>query len=80
MRQEEGKRHVSRRWMWTSGLKHWIIRLRDETPTPMSLHGGADVFSTAVGMVIVTTLLTPPVLRRAFAGVASPDISMQESS
>ncbi len=39
-----------------------------------------DIFSTAVGLVIVTTLLTPPVLRRAFANVASPDLSMQESS
>jgi Kef-type K+ transport system membrane component KefB len=41
---------------------------------------GADIFSTAVGMVIATTLLTPPVLRRAFASVASRDLSMQESS
>ena len=39
-----------------------------------------DIFSTAVGLVIVTTLLTPPVLRRAFAGVAPPDFSMQKSS
>jgi Kef-type K+ transport system membrane component KefB len=41
---------------------------------------GPAVFSTAVSMVIVTTLLTPPLLRRAFASAASPDLSIQEAS
>lgn len=41
---------------------------------------GVDILSATVGMVIVTTLLTPPLLRRAFARAASPDLSMQESS
>ena len=40
---------------------------------------GLEVFSTAVGMVIVTTLLTPTLLRRAFASAASPDSSLQDS-
>jgi Kef-type K+ transport system membrane component KefB len=41
---------------------------------------GPEVFSTAVGMVIVTTLLTPPLLRRAFPGAATADLSIQEAS
>jgi Kef-type K+ transport system membrane component KefB len=36
---------------------------------------GPVVFSTAVGMVIVTTLLTPPLLRRASASAEPPDVS-----
>jgi Kef-type K+ transport system membrane component KefB len=41
---------------------------------------GPEVFATAVGMVIVTTLLTPPLLRRAFAGAATADFSKYEAS
>ena len=41
---------------------------------------GPQVFSAAVGMVIVTTLLTPPLLRRAFASTVSADFSTQEAS
>ena len=41
---------------------------------------GPEVFSTAVGMVIVTTLFTPPLLRRAFASTVSPDSSIHEAS
>ena len=41
---------------------------------------GVDVFSVAVGIVIVTVLLTPLLLRRAFARAAAPNLPMQESS
>ena len=41
---------------------------------------GVDVFSVAVGIVIVTVLLTPLLLRRAFACAAAPNLPMQESS
>ena len=38
------------------------------------------VLSVAVGIVIVTVLLTPLLLRRAFARAAAPNLPMQESS
>jgi Kef-type K+ transport system membrane component KefB len=41
---------------------------------------GVDVFSVAVGIVIVTVLLTPLLLRRAFAGAATPNLPAQKSS
>ncbi len=41
---------------------------------------GVEVFSVAVGIVIVTVLLTPVLLRRAFARAAAPNLPMQESS
>ena len=41
---------------------------------------GVEVFSVAVGIVIVTVLLTPLLLRRAFARAAAPNLPMQESS
>ena len=41
---------------------------------------GVDVFSVAVGIVIVTVLLTPLLLRRAFARAAAPNLPAQESS
>ncbi len=40
---------------------------------------GVDVFSVAVGIVIVTVLLTPLLLRRAFAGAAAPNLPAQKS-
>jgi len=39
---------------------------------------GVDLFSVAIGVVIVTVLLTPILLRRAFARDAAPDLSAQE--
>jgi Kef-type K+ transport system membrane component KefB len=39
---------------------------------------GREVFSTAVGMVIVTTLLTPPLLRGTFVSAESSNVSLQE--
>jgi Kef-type K+ transport system membrane component KefB len=41
---------------------------------------GVEVFSVAVGIVIVTVLLTPLLLRRAFARAAAPNLPTQESS
>ena len=41
---------------------------------------GVEVFSVAVGVVIVTVLLTPLLLRRAFARVAASNLPVQESS
>jgi Kef-type K+ transport system membrane component KefB len=41
---------------------------------------GVEVFSVAVGIVIVTVLLTPLLLRRAFARGAAPNLPMQGSS
>jgi len=41
---------------------------------------GVDVFSVAVGIVIVTVLLTPLLLRRAFARSATPNLPVQKSS
>jgi Kef-type K+ transport system membrane component KefB len=41
---------------------------------------GVEVFSVAVGIVIVTVLLTPLLLRRAFGRGAAPDLPMGESS
>lgn len=41
---------------------------------------GADLFSVVVGIVIVTVLLAPLLLRRAFAGAAAPNLPRQESS
>ncbi|MFC2030563.1 cation:proton antiporter [Chloroflexota bacterium] len=41
---------------------------------------GADVFAVVVGIVIVTVLLAPLLLRRAFAHTAAPNLPMQESS
>jgi Kef-type K+ transport system membrane component KefB len=41
---------------------------------------GIEVFSVAVGIVIVTVLLTPLLLRRTFARTATPTLSTQESS
>ena len=41
---------------------------------------GVEVFSVAVGIVIVTVLLTPVLLRRAFARAAASNLPMQESS
>jgi Kef-type K+ transport system membrane component KefB len=41
---------------------------------------GVEVFSVVVGIVIVTVLLTPLLLRRAFGRAAAPDLPMQESS
>jgi Kef-type K+ transport system membrane component KefB len=40
---------------------------------------GVEVFSVAVGIVIVTVLLTPLLLRHAFAGAAAPALPTQES-
>jgi len=40
---------------------------------------GVEVFSVAVGIVIVTVLLTPLLLRRTFARAAAPNLPMQES-
>jgi Kef-type K+ transport system membrane component KefB len=39
-----------------------------------------EVFSIAVGTVVVTVLLTPFLLRRAFARAGKPNLSAQESS
>lgn len=41
---------------------------------------GVEVFSVAVGVVIVTVLLTPLLLRYAFARAPAPDLPMLESS
>jgi len=41
---------------------------------------GVEVFSVAVGIVIVTVLLTPLLLRRAFACAAARNLPVQESS
>jgi Kef-type K+ transport system membrane component KefB len=41
---------------------------------------GVEVFSVAVGIVIVTVLLTPLLLRRASAGAAAPALPTRESS
>jgi Kef-type K+ transport system membrane component KefB len=41
---------------------------------------GVDVFSVVVGIVIVTVLLTPLLLRQAFARAAGPNLPMQEGS
>jgi Kef-type K+ transport system membrane component KefB len=41
---------------------------------------GIEVFSVAVGIVIVTVLLTPLLMRRAFAGTAAPTLPTRESS
>jgi Kef-type K+ transport system membrane component KefB len=41
---------------------------------------GVEIFSVVVGIVIVTVLLTPLLLRRAFGRAAAPDLPMQESS
>jgi Kef-type K+ transport system membrane component KefB len=41
---------------------------------------GVEVFSVAVGIVVVTVLLTPLLLRRAFARAVALDLPMQESS
>ena len=41
---------------------------------------GIEVFSVAVGVVIVTVLLTPLLLRRTFARNAAPTLSTHESS
>jgi Kef-type K+ transport system membrane component KefB len=41
---------------------------------------GVELFSVAVGIVIVTVLLTPLLLRRAFARAAAPNPPIQESS
>ncbi len=41
---------------------------------------GENIFSVAVGIVIVTVLLTPLLLRRTFARAAAPDPYMQEFS
>jgi Kef-type K+ transport system membrane component KefB len=41
---------------------------------------GVEVFSVVVGIVVVTVLLTPLLLRRAFARAAAPSLPMQESS
>ena len=40
---------------------------------------GVEVFSVAVGIVVVTVLLTPLLLRRAFARAVALDLPMQES-
>ena len=40
---------------------------------------GVEVFSVAVGIVIVTVLLTPLLLRRAFARATAPNLPVQES-
>jgi Kef-type K+ transport system membrane component KefB len=40
---------------------------------------GGNVYAAAVGTVVATTLLTPPLLRRAFGRAAVPDMSAQES-
>ena len=41
---------------------------------------GMDLFSVGVGVAVVTTLLTPPLLRYAFACASSPNVPTQESS
>ena len=41
---------------------------------------GVEVFSVAVGIVIMTVLMTPLLLRRTFARAAVPTLSAQESS
>jgi Kef-type K+ transport system membrane component KefB len=41
---------------------------------------GVEVFSIAVGIVIVTVLLTPLLLRRALAGAVAPALPTRESS
>jgi Kef-type K+ transport system membrane component KefB len=41
---------------------------------------GMDLFSVGVGVAVVTTLLTPPLLRYAFAWASSPNVPTQESS
>jgi Kef-type K+ transport system membrane component KefB len=41
---------------------------------------GVEVFSVAVGIVIVTVLLTPLLLRRTFARAAAPTLPTRESS
>jgi Kef-type K+ transport system membrane component KefB len=37
---------------------------------------GGNIYAAAVGTVVATTLLTPPLLRRAFARTAAPNASM----
>ncbi len=37
---------------------------------------GGNIYAAAVGTVVATTLLTPPLLRRAFARTAAPNSSM----
>jgi Kef-type K+ transport system membrane component KefB len=41
---------------------------------------GVEVFSVAVGIVIVTVILTPLLLRLTFGGAAAPTLSTDESS
>jgi Kef-type K+ transport system membrane component KefB len=41
---------------------------------------GVEVFSVAVGIVVVTVVLTPLLLRYAFARAPAPDLTMLESS
>ena len=41
---------------------------------------GMDLFSVGVGVAVVTTLLTPPLLRYAFAYASSPNVPTQEFS
>ena len=41
---------------------------------------GVEVFSVAVGIVIVTVILTPLLLRHTFARASPPTMSTQESS
>jgi Kef-type K+ transport system membrane component KefB len=41
---------------------------------------GVEIFSVAVGIVIVTVLLTPLLLRQTFARVAKPPLPTGESS
>lgn len=41
---------------------------------------GMDLFSVGVGVAVVTTLLTPPLLRYAFACASSPNVPTQEFS
>jgi Kef-type K+ transport system membrane component KefB len=41
---------------------------------------GIEFFSVAVGVVVVTVLITPLLLRRAFARAATSDVPAHESS
>ena len=41
---------------------------------------GVEVFSVAIGIVIITVSLTPLLLRRMFARAIRPNLPMQESS
>ena len=41
---------------------------------------GVEIFSVAVGIVIITVLLTPLLLRAAFARAVSPALPTRESS